>query len=87
MFAALTQSSCDVIVLSMLKQNSIRDVQLAKHLKPLKKLFGLYLLRGQDKNTYINAASAFYSHKYVQFKEGSDLANLTREDILIFKSL
>ena len=72
----------------MLKQNSIREVQLAKHLKPLKKLFALSLLRGQDKNTYIRAAaSAFYSHKYVEFREGSDLANLTREDILILKSL
>ena len=85
---ALTQSSCEVIILSVLKQNSIRDVQLAKHLKPLKKLFLLTLLRGQDKNTYIRAlASALYRHKYVSFKEGSDLANLTREDIVILKTL
>ncbi|KAL9981202.1 hypothetical protein ACROYT_G009873 [Oculina patagonica] len=60
---SLTQSSCDVIVLSMLKKNSIREIQLMKDLKPLKKLFALSLLRGQDKNTYIRAAaSAFYSH-------------------------
>ncbi|XP_078362740.1 uncharacterized protein LOC144646906 [Oculina patagonica] len=78
---SLTQSSCDVIVLSMLKKNSIREIQLMKDLKPLKKLFALSLLRGQDKNTYIRAAaSAFYSHKYVSFRDGADLANLTRED-------
>ena len=48
----------------------------------------LTLLSGQDKNTYIRALTyAFCRHKYVSFREGSDLANLTREDIVILKTL
>ena len=53
-----------------------------KHLQPLKKMFGLSLLRGQDKNTYVRAlAAALLSKEYVSFKEDSDLANLTIKDI------
>lgn len=83
----LTQSSCEAILLAVLKKCSIRDIQLVKHLQPLKKMFGLSLLRGQDKNTYIRAlAAALLSNKYVSFKEDSDLANLTIKDIEILKS-
>ena len=83
----LTQSSCDAILLAVLEKCSIRDVQVVKHLQPLKKKFGLSLLRGQDKNTYIRAlASALLSNKFVSLKEDSDLANLTARDIEILKS-
>ena len=48
----------------------------------------LTLLRGQDKNTYVTAvASALYRNKYVSFKEGADVANLTREDVVIVKTI
>ena len=48
----------------------------------------LTLLRGQDKNTYVRAvASALYRNKYVSFKEGADVANQTREDVVIVKTL
>lgn len=84
----MTQSSSEVVVLATLNKNSIRDVQVEKHLRPLKKLFNLSLLRGQDKNTYVRAiANALFSHKYISFKEGADLTNLTREDIDILRSL
>ena len=86
----MTQSCCEVVVLAMLNKNSIRDVQVEveKHLRPLKKLFNLKLLRGQDKNTYVRAiANALYTHKYISFKKGVDLANLTGEDINILRPL
>ena len=80
----MTQASCDVVVLTYLKKSSIRDIQLVKHLTPFKKLFKLTLLRGQDKNTFIRAiANSLYTHKYISFKEGSDIVNLKREDINI----
>lgn len=48
----------------------------------------LTLLRGQDKNTYVRAlASTLYRQKYVSFKEGADVASLTREDVVIVKTL
>ena len=73
----LTQSSC-----------SIRDIQLAKHLQPLKKTFGLSLLRAQDKNVYIRALpAALLNNSYVSFTDGSDLANLTIKDIKILKTV
>ena len=60
----------------------------SKHLHPLKKLFILTLLRRQDKNTYIRAlASSLYRQKYVSFEEGADVANLTREDVVIVKTV
>ena len=73
----------------MLEKCSIRDIQLAKHLQPLKKMFGLSLLRGQDKNTYINstALAAALNNNYVSFTDGSDLANLTTKDIKILKTV
>ena len=72
----------------MFNKNSIRDVQVDKHLRPLKKLFNLTLLRGQDKNTYVRAiANVLYMHKYISFKNAADMANLTREDIDILRSL
>ena len=84
----MTQTSCEVVVLAMLNKKSIRDVQVDKHLRPLKKLFNLTLLRGQDKNTYIcTIANALYTHKYISFKNATDIANLTREDIDILRSL
>ena len=84
----MIQLSCDVVILTVLKQYSIRDLQLVKHLKPLKKLLGLSLLRAQDTNTYIRAvANSLFSHSYISCREGSDLANLTGEDIQIVKSL
>ena len=84
----MTQSSSEVVVLATLNKNSIRDVQVEKHLRPLKKLFNLSLLRGQDKNMYVHAiANALFSHKYISFKEGADLTNLTIEDIDILRSL
>ena len=49
----MTQASCDVVVLTFLQKNSIQDIKLFKHLTPLKKLFKLTLIRGQDKNTFI----------------------------------
>ena len=83
----LTHSSCEAILLAVLKKCSIRDIQLVNYLQPLKKMFGLSLLRGQDKNTYIRAlAAALLRSKYVSFKEDSDLANLTIKDIEILKS-
>lgn len=73
----MTQGSCDVVVLTFLQKNSIQDIQLLK-------LFKLSLIRGQDKNTFIRAiANSLYIHKYISFKEGSDLVNLKREDINI----
>ena len=72
----------------MLEKCSIRDIQLVKHLQPLKKMFGLSLLRGQDKNTYISAlAAALLNNNYVSFTDGSDLANLTIKDIKILKTV
>jgi len=51
-------------------------------------LFNLTLLRGQDKNTHVHAiANAFYMHKYISFKNATDIENLTREDIDILRSL
>ena len=48
----------------------------------------LTLLSGQDKNTYIRALkSDFCRHKCISFRECSDLANLTREDISFLKTL
>lgn len=84
----MTQTSCEVVVLAVLNKNSISDVQVDKHLRPLKKLFNLTLLRGQDKNTYVRAiANALYTHKYISLKDAADRANLTREDIDILRSL
>ena len=54
----MTQSSCEAILLAVLIKCSTRDIQLVKHLQPLKKMFGLSLLRGQDKNTYVRALAA-----------------------------
>ena len=50
---------------------------------------GLSLLRGQDKNTYINntALAAALNNNYVSFTDGSDLANLTTKDIKILKTV
>ena len=80
----LIQSSCKAILLAVLEKCSIRDIQLVKHLQPLKKMFGLSLLRGQDKNTYNRAlAAALLNNSYVSFTDGSDLANLTIKDIKI----
>lgn len=80
----MTQGSCDVVVLTFLQKNSIQDIQLVKYLTTSKKLFNLTLIRGQDKNTFIRAvANSLYIHKYISFKEGSDLVNLKREDINI----
>ena len=52
-------------------------------------MFGLSLLRGQDKNTYINntALAAALNNNYVSYTDGSDLANLTTKDIKILKSV
>ena len=51
-------------------------------------MFGLSLLRGQDKNTYIRAlAAALLNNNYVSFTDGSDLANLTIKDIKILKTV
>lgn len=70
----LTQSSCKAILLAVLEKRSIRDIQLAKHLQPLKKMFRLSFLRGQDKNTSIRAlAAALLNNNYVSFTDGSDL--------------
>lgn len=80
----MTQGSCDVVVLTFLQKNSIQDIQLVKYLTPSKKLLKLTLIRGQDKNTFIRAIeNSLYIHKYISFKEGSDLVNLKREDINI----
>lgn len=80
----MTQGSCDVVVLTFLQKNSIQDIQLVKYLTTSKKLFKLTLIRGQDKNTFNRAiANSLYIHKYISFKEGSDLVNLKREDINI----
>lgn len=80
----MTQGSCDVVVLTFLQKNSIQDIQLVKYLTTSKKLFNLTLIRGQDKNTFIRAiANSLYIHKYISFKEGSDLVNRKREDINI----
>lgn len=80
----MTQGSCDVVVLTFLQKNSIQDIQLVKYLTTSKKLFNLTLIRGQDKNTFIRAiANSLYIHKYISFKEGSDLVNLKREEINI----
>ena len=53
--AELTQVSCDCIVMVALEKASIEKIQRAKDLEKLKKLFGLTLLRGKDKSTYIRA--------------------------------
>ena len=51
-------------------------------------MFGLSLLRGQDKNTYIRAlAAALLNNNYVSFTDGSDLGNLTIKDIKILKTV
>ena len=56
----LTQSSCIAILLAVLKKCSTRDIQLVKHFQPLKKMFGLSLLRGQDKNTFVRALASCF---------------------------
>ena len=51
-------------------------------------MFGLSLLRGHDKNTYIRAlAAALLNNNYVSFTDSSDLANLTIKDIKILKTV
>ena len=71
-----------------LNVNSIKDVQMSRQLLPLKKMFRLSYLRGQDKNTHVRAiANAFLENNYVKIEEGADLAKLTRDDVACVKEL
>lgn len=86
--AELTQASCDCIVLVALDKPSISNVQRSKDLEKLKKLFGLSLLRGKDKNTFIRAiASALIQHAYVEVDKNAELANLSRDQLKTVKKL
>lgn len=87
-FLDLTQASSDVIVMVALKLNNIKEVQMMKHLYPLKKLFGLSLLRGQDKNTYVRAiANSLLELNYVEVTADADLVKLKREDVTSIKEV
>ena len=49
-------------------------------------MFGLTLLRGKDKNTFIRAiASALVQYGYVKITDDADLAHLTRDEVKIIK--
>lgn len=74
--------------MSALEKTSIERVQRAKELEKLKKLFGLTLLRGKDKNTYGRAiANALIHHGYVKMNEDANLANLKRDEVKLVKNL
>ena len=86
-FPELTQESCDVIIMVVLKKESVKDIQLVKHLSKLKKLFKLTLLRGQDKNTHIRAcANSLLSNGYVDL-EGNNFKNLKRDEVKLIKEV
>lgn len=63
-------------------------VQRSKELEKLKKLFGLSLLRGKDKNTSTRAtANALLEHGYVEVDKEGDLTNLRRDQLKVAKKI
>ena len=71
-----------------LEKASVEKIQRAKDLEKLKKLFGLTLLRGKDKSTYIRAiACSLIQHGYIKIEDDADLANLTREELKTVKKI
>ena len=68
------------------KKPSIEKIQWAKELEKLKKMFGLTLLRGKEKNTFIRAiASALVQYGHVKINKDADLAHFTRDKVKIAK--
>jgi len=68
------------------KKPSIEKIQRAKELEKLKKMFGLTLLRGKEKNTFIRAiASALVQYGHVKINKDADLAHFTRDEVKIAK--
>ena len=64
-----------------LENPSVDKMQRATDLEMLKKLFGLSLIRGKDKNTNIRAiVCSLIEHGYTKIEDNADLAynNLTR---------
>ena len=82
LLAGLTQASCNCIVMVALEKPSVDKMQRATDLEMLKKLFGLSLIRGKDKNTNIRAiiVCSLIEHGYIKIEDNADLAynNLTR---------
>lgn len=79
---------CDCIILVALDKPSVMHVQRSKELEKLKKLFGLSLLRGKDKNTYTRAtANALLEHGYVEVDKEGDLTNLRRDQLKVAKKI
>ena len=81
LLAGLTQASCNCIVMVALEKPSVDKMQRATDLEMLKKLFGLSLIRGKDKNTNIRAiVCSLIEHSYIKIEDNADLAynNLTR---------
>ena len=86
--AALTRASCDCIVMVALEQPWLDKIQRATDLDKFKKLFGLSLLRGRDKNTYMRAiACSLIEHGYIEIGDNADLANLTRQQLKTMKNI
>ena len=86
--AEMTQASCDCLILVALDKPSVANIQRSKELEKLKKFFGLNLLRGKDKNTYIRAvANALLQHGYVEVEKEAELANLRRDQLKLVKKL
>ena len=63
-----------------LKKPSVDKMQRATDSEMLKKLFGLSLLRGNDKNTPIRAiACSLIEHGYIKIEDYADLAITSQE--------
>lgn len=86
--AGLTQASCDCIVMVALENPPVDKMQRATDLEILKKLFGLSLIRGKDKNTNIRAIACSlieHGYRYIKIEDNADLAynNLTRNQTVL----
>lgn len=76
------------MMMVVLQKGSIKDIQVHKHLVPLKRLFRLSCLRAQEKNTYVKAlANAVLKHGYIKLDKEADPKNIKRGDISVVKAL
>ena len=83
----LSQDSCNTILLVYLNKSSVKDIQMVKHLKPLKSAFKLSMLRSQNKEAYIRAlANALILNGDIQVSKDADLKRLTRDSVIVVKS-
>ena len=83
----MTQSTAQLIVMTVLGKTSIKDVKMDQ-LHKMRKMFNLGLLRGKDKMTHVRAiANSLNSEDYIALSEGADHGSLTRNDVQIVKEL